>query len=102
MSEKLTAGIIGLGILGGQHMQFLSEQPEIEVKAVADIRKDAAERAAHEIGAQAYDDYEAMLKKASEAVATLLGSQNNMSWFVFNIILICYSRVVMRPWLTLN
>jgi predicted dehydrogenase len=63
MSEKLTAGIIGLGILGGQHMRFLSEQPEIEVKAVADIRKEVVERAAHGVGAQAYEDYEEMLKR---------------------------------------
>jgi len=38
MGEKLKAGVIGLGILGSQHVQFLANQLEVDVVGVADIR----------------------------------------------------------------
>jgi hypothetical protein len=38
MTGPLKAEVIGLGILGSQHAQFLKGQPEVEVSAVADIR----------------------------------------------------------------
>ena len=45
---KLRAGVVGLGILGRQHVAFLNNQPEVDVVAVADILSDRAQ----EIGAQ--------------------------------------------------
>ena len=63
MSETLKAGVIGLGILGSQHVQFLFEQPEVEVLAVADIRGERAQSIGGKCGAQPYTDLERMLKE---------------------------------------
>jgi predicted dehydrogenase len=63
MSEHLKAGVIGLGILGGQHVEFLANQPCVRVAAVADIRRDKAQEIGDKIGAQAYGDYERMLQE---------------------------------------
>jgi len=60
---KLKAGVIGLGILGGQHATFLHSQPEVEVVAVADIRQEVADKVAGQVKAQAYTDYARMLKE---------------------------------------
>ncbi|NLV73507.1 MAG: Gfo/Idh/MocA family oxidoreductase [Chloroflexi bacterium] len=59
--SKLKTGIIGLGILGNEHADYLAKRPEVEVVAVADLRSEAAEQAAKRIGCQAYTSYEAML-----------------------------------------
>jgi predicted dehydrogenase len=61
VSAQLRAGVIGLGILGSQHAWYLREQPEVEIRAVADIRSSRAKDLGGQIGAQAYDDYERML-----------------------------------------
>jgi predicted dehydrogenase len=63
MRAQLKAGVIGLGILGIQHMRYLAERPEVDVAAVADIRAEKAEAAAASIGAQAYSDYGQMLRE---------------------------------------
>jgi predicted dehydrogenase len=60
---ELRAGVIGLGILGSQHVQFLSKQRQVEVIAVADIRRAQAEAVAGSIGAVPYGDYERMLQE---------------------------------------
>jgi len=57
----LRAGVIGLGILGSQHVEFLVAQPEVEVVAVADIRHEQAETIAAIGGAEPYTDYTRML-----------------------------------------
>jgi len=61
MGVKLKAGVIGLGILGAQHAQFLADQPETEVIAVADILRSKAEQIGGAFGATAYTDYSRML-----------------------------------------
>ncbi len=63
MSKQLKAGVIGLGILGSEYARFFRQHPAVEVVAVADVRAEAAERVAAEVGAQAYTDYEEMLRK---------------------------------------
>ena len=63
MSEQLKAGVIGLGILGSQHVQFLNEQPEVEVLAVADVRGERAQKIGGTSGAQPYTDTGRMLKE---------------------------------------
>lgn len=71
MSVQLRAGVIGLGILGGQHARFLDEQPETSVVAVADIRREAAEKVGGLIGAQVYTDYERMLAEQSPDIVAI-------------------------------
>ena len=60
---KLRAGVIGLGILGGQHVRFLNAQPKVEVTAVADVRREQADEIAAQIGAEPYADYGRMLQE---------------------------------------
>lgn len=57
----LRSGVIGLGILGSQHVEFLAAHPQVEVAAVADIRRDQAEAIAVTAGAEPYTDYTRML-----------------------------------------
>jgi predicted dehydrogenase len=61
MSAELRAGVIGLGILGAQHAQFLADQPEVKVVAVADIVRSKAEQVGGQAGATSYADYGRML-----------------------------------------
>jgi predicted dehydrogenase len=68
---ELRAGVIGLGILGSQHANFLHQQPEVRVVALADIRKERAEDVAAQVGAQAYGDYEFMLKEQKLDLVTI-------------------------------
>lgn len=63
MSEKLRAGVIGLGLLGSGYVRFWQDQPEVQVIAVADIRSDKAEELGAQSGAQSYTDYERMLQE---------------------------------------
>ncbi|MBL7198563.1 MAG: Gfo/Idh/MocA family oxidoreductase [Anaerolineae bacterium] len=62
MSEQLKTGVIGLGILGSQHVRFLEKHSETKVVAVADIRGDRAREIGSQVGAQPYEDYVSMLK----------------------------------------
>jgi predicted dehydrogenase len=57
----LRSGVIGLGILGSQHVEFLAAHPQVEVVAVADVRLEQAEAIAVTAGAEPYTDYTRML-----------------------------------------
>ena len=63
MSERLKAGVIGLGILGSQHADYMHKHAAVDVVAVSDIRQNAAERVAQLTGAQCYTDYRRMLRE---------------------------------------
>src|SRR5436309_15533991 len=62
MSEKLKAGVIGLGILGSQHADYLHKHASVEVVAVADLRDELTGRVAAQVGAQGYSDCREMLR----------------------------------------
>lgn len=59
----LQAGVIGLGILGSQHVEFLAAHPQVEVAAVSDIRPEQAEAVAATTAAKPHTDYMRMLKE---------------------------------------
>ncbi|MBN1580468.1 MAG: Gfo/Idh/MocA family oxidoreductase [Anaerolineae bacterium] len=61
--KKLEVGVIGLGILGSQHAQFLQAQPELEVVAVADVIDARAQAIGTQVAAQPYTDYTEMLRE---------------------------------------
>lgn len=63
MANVLRAGVIGLGILGSQYAKFLHQRQDVQVAAVADVRKHVAEEVAVQVGAQAYDDFHEMLRQ---------------------------------------
>ncbi|MHB1294359.1 MAG: Gfo/Idh/MocA family protein [Anaerolineae bacterium] len=58
----LKAAVIGLGILGGQHADYLAKHPGVVVTAVADVRGEVAGCVAERMHAQAYTDYREMLR----------------------------------------
>lgn len=61
--EKLQAGIVGAGILGTAHATNLRAHEAVDVVAISDVRRDAAEQVAGSVGAQAYDDTNEMLRR---------------------------------------
>jgi predicted dehydrogenase len=62
MSKRLRAGVIGTGMIGKAHLNRYREIPEVEVVAVADLRKDEAERVAAEHGVETvFTDYRKLL-----------------------------------------
>ncbi len=61
MSDRLKAGIIGLGILGRQYVDLLAQRAGVEVAAVCDVRREATQATAAPLGAAAYYDAAAML-----------------------------------------
>ena len=61
MDSKLRAGVIGIGIMGAAHARQLAGNPHTTLVAVADHLAERAERLATELGAEAYQDYQAML-----------------------------------------
>ena len=69
--KKLTVGVIGLGILGSQHAQFLQDQPELEVVAVTDVISSRAQAVATQVTAQAYTDYTNMLREHTLDIAVV-------------------------------
>ncbi|MBV7340004.1 Gfo/Idh/MocA family oxidoreductase [Chloroflexi bacterium TSY] len=60
---RLRAGVIGLGILGKQHAQFLHDRDAVELVAVADIRVDVAQQVGTELAAQPFQEYKEMFQK---------------------------------------
>jgi predicted dehydrogenase len=63
MVSTLRAGVIGLGILGSQYARLLHERSDLSLAAVSDVRAEAAEGIAAEVGVHAYRDYRAMLSE---------------------------------------
>jgi predicted dehydrogenase len=62
MAHKLRAGVIGTGMIGKHHLNQYRNIPEVEVVAVADVRKEEAERVAAEHGIQrVFTDYRKLL-----------------------------------------
>jgi predicted dehydrogenase len=59
--QKLKAGVIGLGILGQQYLDFFAKRPDVTTVAVCDLRSEAAEAQAAQHQATAYTDYRRML-----------------------------------------
>jgi predicted dehydrogenase len=62
MTNLLQAGVIGLGMLGRQHAEFLHQHPAIQLTAVADPRAEARAALAAATGATPYPDAEAMFQ----------------------------------------
>ncbi len=59
--DVVTCAVIGAGLLGMRHAEFLARHMNAQLVAVADIRSEVAEEAAKKTGAKAYTSYEEML-----------------------------------------
>ena len=57
------SAVIGAGLLGTIHADFLADQQNADLVAVADVRLEAAEQLASKTGARAYVNYEEMVTK---------------------------------------
>jgi len=65
-------GIVGCGVIGRVHLRWAMEAPFIEVVAIADIRKEAAEEVAQQFGvATAYTDPEDLFRDPRVEAAVL-------------------------------
>jgi predicted dehydrogenase len=71
LAEKLKAGIIGVGILGGQHADFYHHSQDAQLAGLADPRAEVGEAKAAETGATAYRSYEEMFKAESLDVVSV-------------------------------
>lgn len=66
---KLRVGLVGLGMMGRNHLRVISTHPETALAAVADLDPAALEAATAQTGAQGYADPQAMIREADiEAV----------------------------------
>ena len=63
--SPLNVGVIGVGLLGGQHARCAATSPDVLLKAVADPRSTVGRAIARETGASHYADYGDMLKRES-------------------------------------
>lgn len=65
MSDRLKTGVIGLGILGSMHADFVQSYSKTQLAAVSDIRGEVAEGYAARTGddCRPYTDYREMLRR---------------------------------------
>jgi predicted dehydrogenase len=57
MGGKMRVGVIGVGHLGRHHARILSNLEDVQLVAVADIKRDRAEQVGGPLGVRATDDY---------------------------------------------
>ncbi len=62
-APQLKLGVIGVGLLGGQHARAASAHSDVVLKAVSDTRQKTGRAIARETGATWYADYRDMLKQ---------------------------------------
>jgi predicted dehydrogenase len=62
-TSVIRSAVIGAGLLGMRHAEYLAGRQNAELIAVADVRSAVAEKAAHETGARPYTSYAEMLDK---------------------------------------
>src|SRR4051812_13924243 len=68
MSEELTVGLLGAGLIAGVHGQAYRSAPGVRVAAVADPVPGKAERVAEPYGARAVSDLEELLDLGVDVV----------------------------------
>lgn len=63
MTASFSAGLIGLGWMGAQHLEVLEQRSDVRVTAVADTDRGRATDAAGRFGAQAYESWQEMIER---------------------------------------
>lgn len=63
-SDPLSVGVIGTGILGGQHARYAASHPDVRLRAVAETRSDLGKQVSRDTGAVWYASYDEMLGEA--------------------------------------
>lgn len=62
--EKVRAGVVGVGGMGGAHCKCLKEIEKAEIVGVCDVMEETAKKVGEEYSCQWFTDYEEMLSKA--------------------------------------
>ena len=57
----MKVAVIGCGSVSGMHFMALSNNPDTEIVAVADIKPERADKAAAEFGGKAYYDFDELI-----------------------------------------
>lgn len=65
LDRPVRCAVIGAGLLGSDHAEFLAKNDNAQLLAIADIRFDAAEDVTRSTGGKPYADYEEMLREQS-------------------------------------
>jgi predicted dehydrogenase len=68
---ELTAGVVGVGMIGELHARIYAEDPRTDLVAVVEPDAERAEKVAGEHGARAYDDVQEMLADRRPDLATI-------------------------------
>jgi predicted dehydrogenase len=61
--ERLRVAVIGAGFMGERHAQIYAGLPDVELVAVCDVREAVARELADQLGAAAYSDFGALLRR---------------------------------------
>jgi hypothetical protein len=64
----LKVGVVGVGVMGGNHARVLSELPGVKLVGVADPDTKQREHVAKTLGCEAFTDYEALIARGVDAV----------------------------------
>ena len=62
-SKPLKAGVIGVGLLGGEHARFAVTNPDVDLVAIADPRSSVSRKIARDTESTCYSDYREKLRK---------------------------------------
>lgn len=60
-TQKVKIGVIGIGVMGSQHLKDVRQLPNTELFAICDADRARADAAAQEYGVQAFYDYQTLL-----------------------------------------
>jgi predicted dehydrogenase len=60
---KAKVAVVGVGGMGAEHLKNLSRNEKVEIVALCDISKEAADKAVAAYGGSAYTSYDEMLEK---------------------------------------
>jgi len=75
----LRVGVIGVGVMGGNHARVYSELPEVQLVGVVDVNETLAISVAQSYGCKAFADYNDLLEENLDAIGivvpTILHSQ---------------------------
>lgn len=61
--EQVRVAVIGVGVMGSQHVEAYARNPLARIQAVVDLREELACKVAQRVGVQAFADTEQMLEK---------------------------------------
>ncbi|VVB60052.1 UDP-N-acetylglucosamine 3-dehydrogenase [uncultured archaeon] len=68
----MKVGVIGVGVMGQNHVRVYSELPDVKLVGVADVNKEAASAIAKKYSTKAFTDYRELFKEKPDAVSIVV------------------------------